>query len=120
MARELEHCVYKHCKGRGVFYPRTADQRFCSKQCQDDYAYDVRRARNGAVKPRKRRLRTTIATSTENGPFYPIETVSCQRSKPSVYSTPLDLLGRGHRWPNTPSLDRGVWRAILHKEVCGE
>jgi predicted nucleic acid-binding Zn ribbon protein len=120
MARELEHCVYKHCKGRGLFYPTRADHRFCSKQCQDDYNYDVRRARNGAVKARKRRLGSTLPGSAENEPFSPIETNIYRTPQTSVYSTPLDLLGRGHRWPNTPSLDRGVWRAILHKEVCGE
>jgi hypothetical protein len=77
MARELEQCVYKHCKGRGVFYPRTADQRFCSKQCQDDYAYDVRRAKNGVVKPRKRRLGSAVPGSAENGHIPSIETTTC-------------------------------------------
>jgi hypothetical protein len=38
-------------------------------------------------------------------------------SKPGFH-TPLDILGRGYRWPDTPALDRETWQKILWREVA--
>jgi ribosomal protein L24E len=115
---ELEPCAYRQCKGRGVFIRRNGEQqRFCSEQCQQAYAYDVRRAELGVKTPRKRRLGRGIADARENGHFSSTKTVDCKRPQPSDFSTPLDLLGRGHRWPGTRSLDRETWQKIMWREV---
>jgi hypothetical protein len=37
---------------------------------------------------------------------------------PSRFSVPLDILGRGHRWPNARKLDRATWQKILWREGC--
>ena len=114
METKLERCAYRRCKNE--FVPH-GQQRFCSERCQQDAAYGRRRTAKG---PRRRRLiglATPIATTIENGHFSSTKTVSCKRPKPSQFGTPLDLLGRGHRWPNTPALDRETWQKILWREV---
>ena len=37
---------------------------------------------------------------------------------PCRFTLPLDLLGRGHRWPGAPKLDRKLWEAVLWREGC--
>jgi hypothetical protein len=37
---------------------------------------------------------------------------------PSRLSVPIDLLGRGCRWPGVGNLDRDTWAKILWREVC--
>jgi hypothetical protein len=60
----------------------------------------------------------TRATTMENGHFSSIETVDWKRPKSSDFGTPLDLLGKRHRWSVTGGLDRATWVKILWHEVC--
>jgi hypothetical protein len=115
---DTEGCAYRHC--REVFAPRTEDHRFCSQRCREAYAYDLRRAKIGVHGPRKRRLATTLPGCMENGHFSPTKTVSCKQPQPSRFAVPVDLLGRGLRWPGAHSLDRCVYAEILWREVAPE
>jgi hypothetical protein len=63
-------------------------------------------------------LATPVAATIENGHFSSTKTVSYKQPKPSQFGTPLDLLGRRDRWPNTPGQDRKTWQKILWREVC--
>jgi hypothetical protein len=38
---------------------------------------------------------------------------------PSRISVPIDVLGKGHRWPNAPRLDRTILANIAWKEIGG-
>jgi hypothetical protein len=114
METKLERCSYRRCKNE--FTPH-GDRRFCSERCQQAAAYGRRRTAKGPRKVRLRPLATPIATAIENGHFSSTKTVGCKQPKPSQFATPLDILGRGHRWPDTPSLDRETWEKILWREV---
>jgi hypothetical protein len=114
--KETEPCGYKYCRSRGVFIRRHPHQRFCSPACKYAYAYDLKRS--GA---RKRRLSPDVATPlpdfVESEAFYPIETVVCKPPKPSVFSVPTEILGKGHKWPGAKSINRRLWAAIVECEV---
>ena len=114
METKFERCAYRRCSNE--FTPH-GQRRFCSERCQQAAAYGQRRTAKGPRKVRLRPLATPVAATIENGHFSSTKTVGCKQSKPSQFSTPLDLLGRGHRWPNTPGLDSETWQKILWREV---
>ena len=116
-------CAYRHCKE--TFPPSRSDHRFCSQRCREAYAYDLKRAEAGIKGPRKKRLQATdthpatpIAASTKNGPFSSSNSIACKATQPPGFGVPRDVLGRGHRWPGTPSIDPRVMADILRREVC--
>jgi hypothetical protein len=112
----IETCAYRRCKER--FSPKTLDHRFCSQRCRDDYHYDVRRAEIGAHRARRRRLAIPLAGCMENGQKTTIETILCKLAQPPLFAVPRDVLGRGHRWPNTPPVDPRVLASILWREAA--
>lgn len=122
-ARRDEQCAYRHCKE--LFHPVRANQRFCSQRCRKAYSYDLERAEAGIKGPRKKRLQapvtasaTPVAGSAQTGPFYASNSIACKQTQRRGFGVPRDVLGRGHRWPATPSIDRQVLVEILRREVC--
>ena len=118
-----ERCAYRHCKE--TFRPARSDHRFCSQRCREAYAYDLKRAEAGIKGPRKKRLQaratpsaTPVAGSVENGLFFSSNSIPCKATKPYGIGIPRDVLGRGHRWPRSPSIDPQVLAEILWREVC--
>ena len=119
-----ERCAYRHCKE--TFRPVRPHHRFCSQRCRDAYAYDLKRAEAGIKGPRKKRLQThvtpsatAVAGSAENGPFNSSNSVSCKATKPHAFTVPRDVLGRGHLWPEKPSIDpQSPSRDTVARSVC--
>ena len=116
-------CAYRHCKE--TFRSTRSDQRFCSQRCREAYAYDLKRAEAGIKGPRKKRLQATnthpatpIAASRENGPFSSSNSIVCKPTQRHGFGVPRDVLGRGHRWAATPSIDPRILADILRREVC--
>jgi hypothetical protein len=112
---KLERCARRGCKNE--FEP-SGDRRFCTERCQQAAAYARRRTATGPRKVRLKPLATTLATAVESGAFSPTITVACKPTKPCQFGTPLDILGRGYRWPDSPGLDRETWQKILWREVA--
>jgi hypothetical protein len=116
-------CAYRHCKE--TFRPTRSDHRFCSQRCREAYAYDLKRVEAGVKGPRKKRLQTHVthpatplAGSVENAPFYSSNSTPCKSTQPLAFRVPLDVLGRGHRWPAASSIDQRVVAEILRRELC--
>jgi hypothetical protein len=116
-------CAYRHCKE--TFQAARSDHRFCSQRCREAYAYDLKRAESGTKGQRKKRLQaldthpaTPVAASMENGLFSSTNSTACKATKPRGFRVPLDVLGRGHRWPASPSIDPRIMADILRREVC--
>ena len=57
-----------------------------------------------------------IAGSVRNGPFSPIETITCKPPK-SLHSMPIDILGKGYPGPGATKLDPAVRERIFWCEV---
>jgi hypothetical protein len=54
----------------------------------------------------------------------PIGSISCKAPNghpyPCRFSVPVDVLGRGHRWPGASPLDRATREKIRAREIGGE
>ena len=65
------------------------------------------------------RYKSTLAFG--NAPNRPYDSkrykANLRDSYPSRFSVPLDLLGRGHRWPDAPKLDSETRDKILWREI---
>ena len=95
-------CAYC-CK----LFPKTAKrpQHFCSARCRKGMA-------------RQRSLGLPEAQSTTAGRYALKNAANSATCKPkNRFLIPIDILGRGHRWPEMQRLERGVLAAVLHREV---
>ena len=115
---------YRRCERCRVEYrPQREAQGYCSRDCRRAAAYGRERFKAGTAGRRRRRLEasdkapaTVVAGSFRNGVFSSIET-GCYKPTKSLFSVPLDVLGRGYRWHGAPKLDRRVWEEITWCEI---
>jgi hypothetical protein len=90
-------------------------RRFCSDACRKA----AQRVKEAACC-----FHTECSTASVNDS----ESVTTSRAKtdfwpdphPSCLSAPIDILGRGHRWPGARKIDRKTWANIIHREIGGE
>ena len=77
-------------------------------------AHRVRAASGGSLDPSVIPLR--------NGLKNAFGSIGCKATEgdlhPSQFDVPFGLLGRGHRWPHSPKIERKIWEAILWREGC--
>jgi hypothetical protein len=112
-AQVCEHC-HRALPRRQRGSPGPA-KRFCSPTCQkasvrekatfEAAGYNLSRCPRIASKS----VSNSNTCETQNRHPYP-----------SRFSVPLDVLGRGHRWPGAPKLERKIWEAILWREGCAQ
>jgi len=87
-------------------------RRFCSDACRMASAR-AKEALNGSE------VQSTLAFgNAPNRPYDSKRYKAISRDPyPSRFSVPLDLLGRGHRWPDAPKLDSKTRDKILWREI---
>ena len=115
---------YRKCERcRSEYRPARQDQSYCSSRCKRAAAYGRERFAAGTKGARKKRLQapdmapgTHVAGSVRNEAFSSTETIPCKPTKSLVFG-PIDILGRGYRWPGAIRLDAAVRERILWREV---
>ena len=112
MARTWQHRRCDRC--RTEYLPTREAQSYCSPRCKRDAEYGRTRSERGIRGPRRRQLRPQGISI--NSTFSSTETAPCKPTK-SLISLPIDLLGRGHRWPRAIRLDRELRERILWCEI---
>lgn len=90
-------------------------KRFCSATCQKASARE--KAAFEAVGYNLSRCPRIASKSVSNSNGCKVQN---GHPYPSRFSVPLDVLGRGHRWPGAPKLERRIWEAILWREGCAQ
>jgi hypothetical protein len=64
------------------------------------------------------------SVASGNDLISPSSSTGCNAKTPDPYpsrlSVPVDVLGRGHRWPGAKPIDRKTWANIVHREIGGE
>ena len=98
-----ESCSKSFDKGAG------RRKRFCSDACRKA-AERAKEARNSPG--------AQFSVASGNALNQQTKSIACKRIWPDPCPAPLDLLGRGCRWPKSRKLDRDVWQRILRAEVC--
>jgi hypothetical protein len=115
---------YRRCdRCKSEYRPARQAQSYCSPRCKRDAAYGRERFEKRTKRARRMRLEASetlpasrIARTVRNGTYSSIETAPCKPTK-SLISLPIDLLGRGHRWPGAIRLDRELRERILWCEI---
>ena len=97
-------------------FPKTAKRpaRCCSRRCRDGLLRE--RARLGGGQVSRIGLRCCALKSSKHSKGYK---ATSRDPHPSQITTPIDILGRGHRWPNAARIDRKTWRKICWREIGG-
>jgi hypothetical protein len=103
------------CAFCGKQFPKTSKRpaRCCSRRCRDGLLRETARSNGAWVSPvgfgccsLKKQSSSRSCNGTSRDPH------------PSRFSVPVDLLGRGHRWPGAAKLDRKTRAKILWREGC--
>ena len=86
-------------------------RRFCSDACRSA-AHRAGAGFDGS--------HDALGVASRNGLKNPSASIACKANKPDPYPSaigvPIDVLGRGYRWPGALPLDREIWAAILRRE----
>ena len=116
LGQAQEQATCQHCRNALPKRKRGGagrHQRFCSTACRVASSREKARFEiTGYNHPvcyeiESRRPKKSNGCKTQNGQPYP-----CR------FDVPLDILGRGYRWPGAPKLDRKTRAKILWREGC--
>lgn len=107
-------CPQLKCECCTKSFPKRAGRRrrFCSDACRQASTL-AQEARNSSD--------AECSVATGNALNRPDNSKGCgalsRHPHPSRFSVPLDLLGRGHRWPGAARLDRATRDKIAWREI---
>ena len=105
-----KHCAHALLKRKRGYPGRR--QHFCSSACR--VASSREKARFEAAGYNHPWCYETTSKTVDNS-------YTCEARKghpyPSRFSIPVDILGRGHRWPGAPKLDRETRDKIAWREI---
>lgn len=102
------------CEFCGKQFAKTSKRpaRCCSRQCRDGLHRERGRLNGFRVSQVGMRCCALKSATTS---------IACKPTSrdphPSQFSVPLDLLGRGYRWPGAPKLDRETREKIAWREI---
>jgi hypothetical protein len=105
------------CSACGRNVPRAARQQlYCSGRCRRRAHWDRRATAKISAFPTHDTGHATNPPKNVNGN----NSLQGEKSRLSPFTkAPLNVLGGGWRWPDTPRLDRDLWQKILRAEIGG-
>jgi hypothetical protein len=105
------------CSACGRKVRRAAHQQlYCSGRCRQRAHWERRATAKISALPTHHTGRLTNSPKNVNRN----NSLQGEKSRPSPFAkAPLNVLGGGWHWPDTPRLDRDLWQKILRAEIGG-